>query len=120
MKYTHEHHPDILIGQMLAYGPTYSYTCDPADQIMALEREQTTLWYSDVQTGGFYPEYKLKEYERKGIVLDDTPEDYELIEKYSADFLSFSCYGSNTVTIHTEGLPDSTGNFVMGVPNPYF
>lgn len=119
VRYTHENHPDILIGQMLAYGPTYSYTCDPADQIMALEKEQTTLWYSDVQTGGFYPEYKLKEYERKGIVLDDTPEDYELIEKYSADFLSFSCYGSNTVTKHTEGLPPSSGNFVMGVPNPY-
>ena len=94
------------------------YTCDPADQILALERSQQTIWYADVQTGGHYPEFKLKEYERKGIQLEDCPEDYELLEKYSADFLSFSCYGSSTVTTHDVGN-DSGGNFVMGVTNPY-
>lgn len=111
--------PEIKVGQMLAYGPVYTYTCDPADQIMALERQQMTLFYSDVQTGGHYPEYKLKEYERKGIKLDDCPEDYELLEAYSADFLSFSCYGSSTVTTHPELTEDTGGNFSMGVKNPY-
>ena len=104
---------------MLAYGPVYTYTCDPADQIMAMERQQNTLWYSDVQTGGRYPEFKLKEYERKGIKLEDCPEDYELLEKYSADFLSFSCYGSNTVTTHNDIKDEDGGNFTMGVKNPY-
>ena len=118
VKFCHENHPDIKIGQMLAYGPVYTYTCDPADQILALERSQQTIWYADVQTGGHYPEFKLKEYERKGIQLEDCPEDYELLEKYSADFLSFSCYGSSTVTTHDVGN-DSGGNFVMGVTNPY-
>ena len=117
VKFCHENHPDIKIGQMLAYGPVYTYTCDPADQILALERSQQTIWYADVQTGGHYPEFKLKEYERKGIQLEDCPEDYELLEKYSADFLSFSCYGSSTVTTHDVGN-DSGGNFVMGVTNP--
>ena len=118
VKFCHENHPDIKIGQMLAYGPVYTYTCDPADQILALERSQETIWYADVQTGGHYPEFKLKDYERKGIQLEDCPEDYELLEKYSADFLSFSCYGSSTVTTHDVGN-DSGGNFVMGVTNPY-
>ena len=118
VKFCHENYPDIKIGQMLAYGPVYTYTCDPADQILALERSQQTIWYADVQTGGHYPEFKLKEYERKGIQLEDCPEDYELLEKYAADFLSFSCYGSSTVTVHDVGN-DSGGNFMMGVTNPY-
>ena len=119
VKFVHENYPDIKVGQMLAYGPVYTYTCDPADQILALESQQGTLWYSDVQTGGHYPAYKLKEYERKGIVLDDCQEDYELLEKYSADFLSFSCYGSSTVTTHKDLAGETGGNFSMGVTNPY-
>ena len=117
VKFTHENYPDVKVGQMLAYQPVYTYSCDPKDQILALEKSQETLWFSDVQTGGHYPGYKLKEYEAKGIKLDDCDEDYELLEKYSADFLSFSCYGSTTVTTHD--VESGTGNLVMGVVNPY-
>ena len=118
VKAAHEINPEIKVGQMLAYTPMYTYSCDPADQILAMEMSQRTLFYSDVQTGGSYPEYRLKKYEREGIVLDDTPEDYELIKNYSADFLSFSCYGSSTVTTHKD-VEGSGGNFMMGVKNPY-
>ena len=68
---------------------------------------------------GFYPEYRLKKYEREGIVLQDTQEDYEVLKQYPCDFLSFSCYGSNTVTVHEDGLGTTGGNFSMGVKNPY-
>ncbi len=119
VKEAHEISPELRIGQMLAYSPLYAYTCDPNDQIMVMEGMHQTLFYSDVQTGGYYPDYKLKEYERKGIVLEDTPEDYELIKNYSSDFLSFSCYGSNTVTTHQELIDNTGGNFFMGVKNPY-
>ena len=47
-----------------------------------MEAKQEMLFFSDVQTGGRYPDYRLKQYERDGIKLDDTPEDYELIAKY--------------------------------------
>ncbi|GED80148.1 6-phospho-beta-glucosidase [Amylolactobacillus amylotrophicus DSM 20534] len=79
---------------------------------------QRSLFYTDVQTGGRYPDYRLKLYEREGIKLDDTPEDYELLKNYSADFLSFSCYASNVVTTHYE-TGKSGGNFMSGVKNPY-
>ncbi len=118
VKAAHEIDPDIMVGQMLAYHPSYAYTCDPADQIAVMEAQQRTLFFSDVQTGGHYPAYKLKEYEREGIVLDDTPEDYELLEKYSADFLSFSCYGGTTITTHDDA-DEAGGNFSKGVINPY-
>ncbi|MCD7806872.1 MAG: family 1 glycosylhydrolase [Lachnospiraceae bacterium] len=118
VKFAHENYPDVKIGQMLAYGPLYTYTCAPEDQIKALEQAQGTLFYSDVQTGGFYPEYRLIQYKEQGIVLDDCPEDYELIKNYSADFLSFSCYGSSTVSADP-ALGGAGGNFTTGVKNPY-
>ncbi len=117
VKAAHEISDEIKVGQMLAYQPNYAMTCDPNDQVLVMERNHSTLWYSDVQTGGKYRNYKLKEYERKGIVLETEPEDFELLEKYSADFLSFSCYGSSTFTTHDSEA--GSGNFVMGVKNPY-
>ncbi|MHC5375330.1 family 1 glycosylhydrolase [Enterococcus sp. LJL120] len=114
----HEIGPEIQVGQMLAYQPIYAYTCDPADQLFTMEAAQSGLFYSDVQTGGAYPNYRLKKYQREGIVLEDTPEDYDLIKQYTADFLSFSCYGSSTVSTH-EDVAGSGGNLMMGIKNPY-
>ena len=109
VKLAHEIDPNNRVGQMLAYSAYYPYTCDPKDQLKVMEAKQDMLFYSDVQTGGHYPEYRLKKYERDGIKLDDTPEDYELIAKYPADFLSFSCYTSNVLTTH-ETEAKASGN----------
>lgn len=117
VKAAREINPRIKVGQMLAFQPMYALTSDPNDQLLVLEAKQKTLFYSDVQTGGYYPEYRIKQYEREGIVLDDTPEDYELIKQYPADFLSFSCYGSGTYTTHDSDTGE--GNFMFGVKNPY-
>lgn len=119
VKAGHEIDPNNKVGQMLAFSAEYPYTCDPADQLKVMEDMHKTLFYSDVQTGGRYPEYKLEEYKREGIKLDDKPEDYELIKDYSADFLSFSCYSSSVQTTHKEDIPEGRGNFVMGIKNPY-
>lgn len=114
----HEINSEIKVGQMLAFMPLYAYTCDPYDQLLVMEMNQNNLFYADVQTGGYYPAYRLKKYEREGIVLDTESEDFELIKKYSADFLSFSCYGSITVTTHND-VDKSSGNLMMGIKNPY-
>ena len=66
---SHEKFPEIKIGMMLAFGPSYGLTADPADQLLARQRQDNTLAFSDVQMLGEYPCYKLKEYEREGIVL---------------------------------------------------
>lgn len=114
VKKAHEINKDIMVGQMLAYRPPYAYSCDPYDQIKRMDEMHDMLWYSDVQTGGQYPLYKLKEYERDGIILDDTTQDYELIKNYTADFLAFSCYGSFAVSTHANLKPG-----LRGVDNPY-
>lgn len=119
VKLGHEIDPNNKVGQMLAFSAIYPLTADPKDQMLAIEDMHKSLFYSDVQTGGRYPEYKLEEYKREGIKLDDTPEDYELIKEYPADFLSFSCYTSNVVTTHEDENGKARGNFVAGVKNPY-
>lgn len=119
VKLAHEINPNNRVGQMLVYSAYYPYTCDPKDQIKVMEAKQEMLFFSDVQTGGRYPDYRLKQYERDGIKLDDTPEDYELIAKYPADFLSFSCYTSNVLTTHEADAKVSGNVTAGGVKNPY-
>ncbi len=119
VKAAHEIDSSNQVGMMLAYRPLYTYTCDPKDQILVMEMQQDRHFYSDVMMNGEYPAYRLKRYEREGIKLEDCPEDYTYLKKYPCDILSFSCYCSNTETVHTEGLDTSGGNFSMGGKNPY-
>lgn len=105
---------------MLAYQPLYAETCDPEDQLLVLKKSQNQfLWYSDVQVGGKYPNFKLKEYEREGVKLNAQAGDLELLEKYSCDFLSFSCYGSSNFTTHDDFSASGGGNAIHGKKNPY-
>lgn len=120
VKAAHEISEDYLVGMMLAYQPLYAETCDPEDQLFVLKKSQNQfLWYSDVQVGGKYPNYKLKAYEREGIKLNTQEGDLELLEKYACDFLSFSCYGSSNFTTHGDFVTSGGGNAIHGKKNPY-
>lgn len=118
----HAEYPELKIGMMLAYGPIYGYTSDPKDQLLAKIGEDNTFFYSDVQMLGFYPAYKLKEYERNHIVIPAQGDDMEVLKKGVCDFLSFSCYGSHVVTTHADDdMKAGEGNGAMErtVANPY-
>ena len=120
VKAAHEIDENNMVGMMLAYQPLYAQTCDPEDQLFVLKKSQEQfLFYSDVQMTGKYPNYKLKEYERKGIVLQTEEGDMETLEKYPCDFMSFSCYGSSTFTTHGDFLASGGGNAIHGMKNPY-
>ncbi|MDR2976247.1 MAG: family 1 glycosylhydrolase [Streptococcaceae bacterium] len=119
VKAAHDIDSEMKVGQMLAYQPMYALTCDPADQLLVMEKAQQTFFYSDVQVGGKYPAYRLEKYKREGIELKVAEDDMMLLEKYSADFLSFSCYGSSTFTTHDEDADAGEGNILSGVKNPY-
>lgn len=117
----HERFPELRIGMMLAFGPTYGYSSDPADQLMALQMENNTLFYSDVQMLGAYPNYKLAQYEREGITLPIEDGDLATLKEGVCDFLSFSLYGSHTVSTHNGDLDAGAGNggWANVVANPY-
>lgn len=119
VKAAREIDPEMQIGMMLAYQPLYGETCDPADQLLALKvAQEQFLWYSDVQVGGAYPNYKLKEYERNGVILDVQKGELDLLKNYACDFLSFSCYGSGVQGTHANG-GIAGGNGLIGRVNPY-
>ncbi|MBQ0064653.1 MAG: glycoside hydrolase family 1 protein [Firmicutes bacterium] len=119
----HKDYPELRIGMMLAYGPTYGLTPDPEDQLLAQQWQNNTLVFSDVQMLGRYPNYKLKEYERNGIVIPAQEGDWEIIKEGTCDFLSFSTYGSHTMTTHLEeaegGAGGNGGAGMAMVRNPY-
>lgn len=118
VKAAHEIDPAIMVGMMLAYEPIYAATCDPKDQLLLMERNRSRLWFADVQVGGFYPAWRKRLYQKHGFQLNDTPEDYELLQDYSADFLSFSCYGSSAVTTHEMEVGNANA-MPNTVKNPY-
>ena len=119
VKLAHEIDSNNQVGMILAYSALYPYTCDTADQVKVMQAKQEMLFYSDVQAGGRYPDYRLKQYERDGVKLDDKPEDYDLIKNYPVDFLSFSCYTSNVLTTHHKEAEASGNVSAGGVVNPY-
>ncbi|MBQ4251729.1 MAG: family 1 glycosylhydrolase, partial [Erysipelotrichaceae bacterium] len=76
----------------------------------------------DVQARGYYPSYKLKEYEREGVRFSLTPEEAETLKKGTVDFLSFSYYMSSVTSVDPEILAKdrTAGNMVLGgLRNPY-
>ena len=77
-----------------------------------------SFFYMDVHARGYYPSYKLKEYERKGITLDIQEGELEELKKGTVDFISFSYY--MTLVVGTSKDAETTaGNMTFGRRNPY-
>lgn len=74
-----EINPDSKVGMMYAGGFFYPNSCDPEDIEADREFMHNMLMYTDVQCRGYYPAYKVKEFERKGIVLPKIERDDEIL-----------------------------------------
>ena len=115
----HQINPDFKIGMMVAYILTYAHTCNPADVQAEIDfAKGFKNFYCDVQCRGYYPAYKLKEYERKGIVIEKAEGDDEALKAGTVDYIGFSYYNSTTVQAVKEG-EQSGGNQMGGAKNPY-
>lgn len=120
VKILHEIDTDNKVGNMVAYGVTYPYTCNPNDVLKSKIAVRESLFYFDVQARGYYPSYKLKEYEREGVKFSLTDEQAEILRNGVVDFLSLSYYMSSAVSADPEIERNQGGNMVTGgVKNPY-
>ena len=116
----HETDPENKIGLMIAQGGTYPYSCNPEDVLAEIEKAHEIKWfYGDVMCRGYYPAYKVKELERKGITIQKEEGDDELLKKGVVDFYSFSYYTSMTCAMHPENIRQVEGNQSRGLENPY-
>ena len=115
-KIGHEMVPGIQIGCMILAMPTYPLTPAPADVFAAMEAEHGNYVFGDIHVRGAYPGYFLRTLRDRGITLEITPEDTELL-KNTVDFVSFSYYMSVCATADPS-VNKGIGNLLGGVPNP--
>lgn len=115
----HEIDQNNKVGNMIGYGVAYPNTCHPNDIYKTWQTFNGSYFYSDVQARGYYPSYKLKEYEREGIQFSLNDEEKETLKNGTVDFISFSYYMTNNVSADPKIIENSKGNFMGGVKNPY-
>ncbi|NMC13815.1 MAG: 6-phospho-beta-glucosidase [Chloroflexi bacterium] len=115
-KIAHEIDPDIMIGCMMAGGIYYPKTCNPQDVFKARQDTHKNCFFIDVQSRGTYPNYALKEFERKGFKVPFEPGDEELLKNNTVDFVSFSYYQTHV----SAAVESSDGEKLLhGEANPY-
>lgn len=118
VKMGHGINPDFKIGMMIAYVPSYPMTCKPEDVWESIKFNHEREFFMDVQCKGYYSEYRLKEYERNGIVVAKEPGDDQLIREGTVDYIGFSYYMS-TVSTTDKNAERTGGNQAMAYKNPY-
>ncbi len=120
-KIAKEINPKIQMGCMSIYATMYAYDSDPVN-VMATEEKNRMFNYfcNDIQVRGKYPTYALAYFANKGIEIERTAEELELIKAHTVDYLSFSYYMSAAISVKAEHQDDkSQGNFFGGVKNPF-
>lgn len=116
-KIGHETNPQFQIGCMILSMPVYPLSPDPRDVIRAMEEDHQNTMFAEVQVRGRYPGYLLRYFREKGIHLEVTEEDQEIL-KNTVDFISFSYYVSVCATADETKNVRGEGNLLGGVPNP--
>ncbi|MGL5616490.1 MAG: 6-phospho-beta-glucosidase [Sarcina sp.] len=118
-KIAHEIDPEIQVGCMLAAGNTYPNTPNPNDIWKSINKDRENYFFIDVQSRGYYPNYAIKEMERKGVVLPIEEGDLELLKENTVDFISFSYYSSRLTSADPEINKYTDGNVFDTLRNPY-
>ncbi|WEV51022.1 6-phospho-beta-glucosidase [Lactobacillus sp. ESL0731] len=123
VKIGHELDPDLQIGCMILYATTYSYDCDPKNQLASLQENQANNFFcADVQVRGHYPTYTKSLLARNGVKLSDidyTQEELDLLAKYPVDYIGFSYYMSSVIDVTHDNQESANGNMMGGVKNPF-
>lgn len=116
----HEIDPNNQVGNMIGYPLAYAYSCNPKEVFATWQKNNSCYFFGDVQSKGYYPRYKLTEYEREGIHLAMDACDEKILRKGVSDFVAFSYYCSGTVSFDPEvNKKHVKGNFDKGPKNPY-
>jgi 6-phospho-beta-glucosidase len=119
-KLAHEIIPGSQVGCMISYQMLLPNTCNPEDVQATVEAQRMSLFFSDVQARGYYPNYTNRMFAERHVHIKAEPEDAEILRKYPVDYVSFSYYMSSTVSAHPEKLEHAEGNLITGgIKNPY-
>ena len=116
----HQIIPGSQVGCMISYQLLVPYSCNPDDVQKTVEEQRMSLFFSDVQARGYYPNYAPRMFAEKGVNLIIADGDLEIIKAHPVDFVSFSYYMSSAVTTDPTVSKSAVGN-ILGdtVENPY-
>ena len=109
--------PGAQVGCMILAMPAYPLTPAPADVLAARQFEEANYAFGDIHCRGEYPGYLLRTLAEKGIQLDITDDDRDVLRN-TVDFVSFSYYVSVCISADTS-IEHGEGNIFGGIPNPY-
>lgn len=105
------------IGCVFGLTPTYPYSCNPKDNLKALEITFRDFYQIDAMVYKHFPNYKIREYEELGLDFSISEEDKLAFEKNSLDWLGLNYYASEVeIDKKDNSLEDA---FFGGVKNPY-
>ncbi|MCO8292578.1 glycoside hydrolase family 1 protein [Tetragenococcus halophilus] len=110
---------DFQIGMMVCYIPNYPKNCRPENVLESLQFNRELEFYMDVQVRGYYPAYKIKEFERKGIKISKEADDDRILAKGTVDYIGFSYYMSSVSDVDAQESDMVIGNQMKVAKNPY-
>lgn len=110
---------DAKIGCMILSTPIYPFSCKPEDNLLSQEKEENLFFYADVHAKGFYPNRRLKFFERNNIKVNITEEDKKILKDNLVDFISFSYYSSSACSTDKANNESINSNMFGGIKNPY-
>lgn len=117
VKLGHDIDENNQMGCVFGLTPYYPYSCHPKDVMKSFTDMNRDLYQIDAMCYGKFPAYKIKEYERLGIVLDISEEDKEAFQQGKLDFLGINYYASEvSIAEVKEGMEQA---FFGGLKNPY-
>ena len=94
----HSIDPENKIGCMLQYPTTYAKTCNPKDILAQRYQMMPNFYYTDVMCRGHYTSTCTAQLKRLGVELKMEPDDAELLQKGTVDYIAFSYYFSSTAS----------------------
>lgn len=108
---------DAIVLGMVIYIPHYASTCNPLDELEAMNQMAVTDMYFEMFTYGEYSSYMLSKMKKENKMPEMLEGDLELLKNNKCDWLSLSYYFS-TVASHGKLSLDMNGNAKAAV-NPY-
>ncbi|WP_201308401.1 glycoside hydrolase family 1 protein [Companilactobacillus farciminis] len=119
VKIAHEIDANNKIGAMYCGHFSYANSASPDDVQGNNNFQDKMIYYIDVQSRGYYPNYKLKELERLNINLPKQTGDDEILRDGTVDFISFSYYMTHVCGSKTKGIFKGLNGLETGYENPY-
>lgn len=118
-KLAHEKYPEFRIGCMTTKNLKYPATCRPEDCLQCLQETELDAFYTDVQVFGEYSYTVRNLWKKKGIRIQEEPEDARTLKENTVDFVSFSYYASLVTSAEGAKKEKVSANLLVGEKNPY-